>query len=156
MFHRNPLAPLNRREMLHRIGAGFGTLGLAGVVAEMGGVQSTVSAASSSVASPLAPKVTHFAPKAKHVIQLFMPGGPSQVDTFDYKPNMKGMDNKVVDVKTFGRGGHRNQGRIVEPRWDFKQYGECGQHVSSLFPHIAGQVDDIAFIHSMHLSLIHI
>ena len=78
-----------------------------------------------------------------------MYGGPSHIDTFDYKPDMKGMDNKTVDVKTFGRGGHRNQGRIVEPRWDFKQYGECGKWVSDLFPNLATCVDDIAFIHSM-------
>jgi hypothetical protein len=62
---------------------------------------------------------------------------------------MKGMDNKTIDVKTFGRGGHKTQGRIVEPRWDFKQYGECGKWVSSLFPHTAEMVDDIAFLHSM-------
>ncbi|MDP7203990.1 MAG: DUF1501 domain-containing protein, partial [Pirellulaceae bacterium] len=99
--------------------------------------------------NPLAPKDPHFTPKAKRCIFLFMYGGPSQIDTFDYKPNMKGMDNKIVDVKTFGRGGHRNQGRIVEPRWDFKQHGECGQWVSSLFPHLATCVDDIAFLHSM-------
>src|SRR5690606_13030541 len=49
----------------------------------------------------------------------------------------------------FGRGGHRNQGRIVEPRWRFKQYGECGKWVSDLFPHVAQCVDDIAFLHSM-------
>src|SRR5690606_36865769 len=49
----------------------------------------------------------------------------------------------------FGRGGHRNQGRIVEPRWRFKQYGECGKWASDLFPHVAQKVDDIAFLHSM-------
>jgi hypothetical protein len=78
-----------------------------------------------------------------------MYGGPSHIDTFDYKPGMVGMDGKTVDVKTFGRGGHRNQGRIVEPRWHFKQYGECGKWVSDLFPHVAECVDDIAFLHSM-------
>ena len=52
-------------------------------------------------------------------------------------------------MKTFGRGGHKNQGRIVEPRWKFKQYGECGKWVSDLFPHLARCVDDIAFLHSM-------
>ena len=62
---------------------------------------------------------------------------------------MKGMDNKTVTVKTFGRGGHKNQGRIVEPRWNFKRYGESGQWVSDLFPHLATCVDDIAFIKSM-------
>ncbi len=62
---------------------------------------------------------------------------------------MKGMDGKTVEVKTFGRGGHKTGGRIVEPRWDFKQYGQCGKWVSSLFPHLAEHVDDIAFLHSM-------
>ncbi|MEC9091291.1 MAG: DUF1501 domain-containing protein, partial [Planctomycetota bacterium] len=97
----------------------------------------------------MAPKKPHFAPKAKSVIFLYMYGGPSHIDTFDYKPNMKGMDNKTVEVKTFGRGGHRNQGRIVEPRWNFKQYGESGKWVSDLFPHVGECVDDIAFLHSM-------
>jgi hypothetical protein len=62
---------------------------------------------------------------------------------------MYGMDGKTIDVKTFGRGGHKNQGRIVEPRWKFKQYGECGKWVSDLFPNLATCVDDIAFLHSM-------
>ena len=78
-----------------------------------------------------------------------MYGGPSHIDTFDYKPTMVGMDGKTVDVKTFGRGGHKNQGRIVEPRWKFHQYGQCGKWVSELFPHLAECVDDIAFLHSM-------
>src|SRR5437764_8635122 len=62
---------------------------------------------------------------------------------------MKGMDGKTIAVKTFSRGGHKNQGRIVEPRWNFKQYGQCGKWVSDLFPHLATCVDDIAYIHSM-------
>jgi hypothetical protein len=54
-----------------------------------------------------------------------------------------------VQVKTAGRGGKKDQGRIVEPRWDFAQYGQCGKWVSTLYPHLATKVDDIAFIHSM-------
>ena len=85
------------------------------------------SAASDSISvNPLAAKPPHFAPKAKSVIFLFMYGGPSHIDTFDYKPTMNGMDGKTVEVKTFGRGGHRKGGRIVEPRWKFQQHGECG------------------------------
>ncbi len=45
------------------------------------------------------------------------------------------MDGKTIEVKTFGRGGHKNEGRIVEPQWKFKQYGQCGKWVSDLFPH---------------------
>jgi hypothetical protein len=96
--------------------------------------------------NPLAPKKPHFAPKAKSVIFLYMYGGPSQMDTFDYKPTMIGRDNQTIQVKTFGRGGHKNQGRIVEPRWKFKQYGKSGKWVSDLFPHVGECVDDIAFI----------
>jgi hypothetical protein len=99
--------------------------------------------------NPLLPKTPHFAPKAKAVIFLFMYGGPSHIDTFDYKPKLVGMDNKTIKVKTFGRGGHKNQGRIVEPRWKFHKYGECGKPVSTLFPNVAKHVDDIAFLHSM-------
>jgi hypothetical protein len=79
-----------------------------------------------------------------------MYGGPSQVDTFDYKPELHRLDGRTVSVRTFGRGGRRNQGRIVGPRWQFKQYGQCGKWVSDLFPHLGGCVDDIAFIHSMY------
>jgi hypothetical protein len=78
-----------------------------------------------------------------------MYGGPSHIDTFDYKPTMYGRDNQTIEVKTFGRGGRRNVGRIVEPRWKFKQYGECGKWVSDLFPNVGKHVDDIAFVHSM-------
>jgi hypothetical protein len=78
-----------------------------------------------------------------------MYGGPSHIDTFDYKPAMVGQDGKSVEVKTFGRGGHKNQGRIVEPRWKFTQRGKCGKWISDLFPHLGDCVDDIAFLHSM-------
>jgi hypothetical protein len=117
----------------------------------LGGLLAQESKAEGGIANanPLAPKGGTLVPKAKSVIFLFMYGGPSHIDTFDYKPNMVGMDGKTIEVKTFGRGGHKNQGRIVEPRWKFNQYGECGKWVSDLFPHTATCVDDIAFIHSM-------
>jgi hypothetical protein len=98
----------------------------------------------------MAPKSPMMPAKAKAVIFLFCYGGPSHIDTFDYKPGMVGMDNKVVPVKTFGRGGKKNEGRIVEPRWKFKQYGQCGKWVSDLFPHMATCVDDLAFVHTMY------
>ena len=88
--------------------------------------------------------------KAKAVIFLFMYGGPSQVETFDYKPDLYPLDGKTIDVKTFGRGGHKNQGRVVGPKWKFKPYGQSGKMVSDLFPHVGGCVDDIAFVHSMY------
>lgn len=135
-----------RREFLWQTGGGFGAAALASMLQGDGFFNSV---AASDYQNPLAAKPPHFAPKAKSVIFLFMYGGPSHIDTFDRKPKMTGMDGKTVDVKTFGRGGHKQGGRIVEPRWDFQQYGQCGKWVSSLFPNVAKHVDDIAFLHSM-------
>ena len=140
-----------RREFLWQTGAGFTGLGLTGLLDQDGffGQQAVAADGVTEWTNPLAAKQPHHAPKAKNVIFLYMYGGPSHIDTFDYKPGMYGMDGKTVEVKTFGRGGHRNEGRIVEPRWKFKQYGECGKWVSDLFPNLATCVDDVAFIHSM-------
>jgi Protein of unknown function (DUF1501) len=139
-----------RREFLWQTGGGFGAAAMASMLARDGFFGSTADGSEASTySSPLAAKPPHFAPKAKSVIFLFMYGGPSHIDTFDYKPNMVGMDGKTVEVKTFGRGGHRNQGRIVEPRWKFSQHGQCGKWVSTLFPNVANHVDDIAFLHSL-------
>ncbi len=148
MTHRN-FCNRTRREFLWETGAGFGATALAGMLASDGFFPSTANASTTSDAKPLAAKPPTRPAKAKSVIFLFMYGGPSHIDTFDYKPDMVGMDNKTVAVKTFGRGGKRNEGRIVEPRWKFKQYGECGKWVSDLFPHVGECVDDLAFLHSM-------
>jgi len=134
-----------RREFLWQTGGGFGAAALAGML----GGDGFFNSANAATANPLAPKPAQLAAKAKSVIFLFMYGGPSQVDTFDYKPKMIGMDNKTIAVKTFGRGGKKNEGRIVEPRWKFRPYGQCGKMVSDLFPHLGQHVDDIAFLHSM-------
>ena len=140
-----------RREFLWQTGGGFAGVALAGLLGDDGFLagQSVAADGQSAWQYPLAPKPPHFEPKAKNVIFLFMYGGPSHIDTYDYKPAMKGMDNKTVKVKTFGRGGHKEQGRIVEPRWNFKQYGDCGKWVSDLMPHTAQHVDELAFLHSM-------
>ncbi len=138
-----------RREFLWQVGGGFGATALTSLLSGDGFLNQAAQAGEAAVQNPLASKLPHFAPKAKSVIFLFMYGGPSQIDTFDYKPKLKGMDNKTVDVNTFGRGGKKTRGRIVEPRWKFAQHGECGKWVSTLFPHVANHVDDIAFLHSM-------
>lgn len=140
-----------RREFLHNIGGGFTSLALTGMLARDGFLaqQTLASDGETKWTSPMKPKAPHFLPKAKNVIFLFMYGGPSHVDTFDYKPDLYPLDGKTIDVKTFGRGGHKNQGRVVGPKWGFKQYGQSGKHVSDLFPNVAEHVDDIAFIHSM-------
>ena len=145
----------SRREFLRTVGGGFTHLALAGMLAKEGVLGNELRAGTAAL-NPLLPRPKHFPVKARSVIFLFMYGGPSHIDTFDYKPTMYGMDGKTVKVKTFGRGGKRNEGRIVEPRWKFKPYGQCGKYVSDLFPHVGSCVDDIAFLHSMQAdSLIH-
>jgi len=139
-----------RREFLWQTGAGFGSLALTGLLSRDNFFHSTAQAGEAKFTNPMTPHPGHFPGKAKSVIFLFMYGGPSHIDTFDYKPKLYDLDGKTIPVKTFGRGGHKNQGRVVGPKWDFKQYGQCGKRVSDLFPHLAKRVDDIAFIHSMY------
>ncbi|EDM26581.1 hypothetical protein LNTAR_02197 [Lentisphaera araneosa HTCC2155] len=141
---------MNRRNFLRDMGAGFTSLALADMMSQDGFLSSTAHAADGSAwQNPLKAKAPMFAPKAKSVIFLFMYGGPSQVDTFDYKPLLYKLDGKTIPVKTHGRGGHKNTGRVVGPKWNFKQHGQSGQWVSDLFPHLSKHVDDIAFIKSM-------
>jgi hypothetical protein len=146
-----------RREFLWESGAGFGALGLAGLLPDDAIARAGASAAAGDVhkaatrfINPMAPKKPMFPPRAKAVIFIFCYGGPSQVDTFDYKPELYKLDGKTIPVKTFGRGGHKNVGRVVGPKWDFNAYGQCGKMVSDLFPNIATCVDDIAFVHSFY------
>ena len=150
MFHRNPTGPIDRRNALRQLGAGFGTLGLAGVLAQSNVLSGTAYAEPiNGSASPLATKAPHFTPQAKHVIQLFMPGGPSQVDTFDYKPEIAkhaGQRPESVDRKSLR---NTKMGLMPSP-YSFRQYGQCGKYVSEIFPHVAELVDDICFVHSMH------
>ncbi len=140
-----------RREFLWQAGGGFAAVALTDLLARDGSLGGRAAAANEvdHFVNPLAPKNPHFAGPAKNVIFLFMYGGPSHVDTFDYKPQLYKLDGKTVEVKTKGRGGERNQGRIVGPKWSFRQYGESGQWISDLFPHIGSCADDIAFLKSM-------
>src|SRR5439155_6615974 len=139
-----------RREFLWETGGGFGAVALTGLLSADGFFNRAAAATPASFVNPLAPKKSHFTPKAKAVIFIFCYGGPSHVDTFDYRPKLYPLDGKTIPIKTFGRGGHKNEGRVVGPKWQFQQYGEYGKYVSDLFPHIATCVDDIAFVHSFY------
>ena len=114
----NSFCGRTRREFLWEAGAGFTGVALTALLAKDGFFNSASASAparSQVGANPLAPRPPHFAPRAKSVIFLFMYGGPSQVDTFDYKPELYRLDGRTIEVQTFGRGGHRNQGRVVGP-----------------------------------------
>ena len=137
--------------MISRMGAGFGSLGLAGVMAEANLLSPKAAHASGSAASLLS-KQPHFAPKAKRIIQLFMPGGPSQVDTFDYKPAITkyaGQRPDSVDRKSL----RNTKGGLMPSPFSFKSYGQSGKWVSDIFPEVGKCVDDLCFIHSMHTDI---
>ena len=139
------IPPIRRRDLLKNAACGFGYLALAGLAAE---------GARAGTANPLAPKAPHFAPKAKRVIFLFMQGGVSQVDSFDYKPLLLQNDRKTMafdDARVIANTGARGSAqKLMAPLWKFAQHGESGRWASDLFPEINRHVDDLCFVHSMH------
>ncbi len=153
---QNPLPPLisDRRTWLHRAGCGFGLLGLASLLNETGGL-GTLRAddLGARVLDPLAPVKPHFEAKAKRVIWIFVNGGPSQVDTWDYKPalvkahgkSIKEFDSSFSNTTGFFKDA---VGDLMKSPFEFRPRGECGKMVSSLFPHLGEHVDKMAFIHS--------
>ncbi len=142
-----------RRQLLRTSACGFGSLALAGLATEQAMAESTrrtMSAARiAGRVDPLAAKRPHHTPRAKRVIFIWMQGGPSQVDSFDPKDALYEYDGKTIDIRNDRRRAVQKE-RIMKPLWKFKQYGQCGQAVSELFPHIATCVDDLCFIKSMH------
>jgi len=133
--------PLSRREALTRCGTGIGMLALAGVVSDE-------AHAASSVIDPLAAKAPPFTGKAKHVVHLFMNGGPSQVDTFDPKPALDKHHGKALPTTNLRT--ERKTGVAMRSPFKFKKYGESGIEVSDLFAKTAEHVDDMCIIRSMH------
>ncbi len=141
---------MTRREMLALCRNGFGSIALMGL---MGGLPLGCRPANrmeESLMAGTAGKLPHFVPKARSIIFLYMDGGISQVDSFDYKPRLEqenGLspyDKFKVDATQFN-----NIGKLLKSPWQFRQHGESGMWMSELFPHIATCVDDIAMINSM-------
>lgn len=136
------LSHFSRRQFFRRAGAGFGLLALNELLARTG---------FAGTKNPLAPKTPHFPAKAKSVIWLFMNGGPSHVDTWDYKPELQMRDGQPLpdfDAKT---GFFPDLvGPLMRSPFEWAQHGQSGTWASSLFPNLAKQVDRLAFIHSMH------
>tara|TARA_R100001132_G_C3275193_1_gene97930 strand:+ start:7950 stop:9377 length:1428 start_codon:yes stop_codon:yes gene_type:complete len=131
-------ARISRRDMLRQSSAGFGSLALAAL---LGGK-------SQAGQTPFEPQ-PHFTPKAKRVIFLFMHGGPSHMDTFDYKPQLQKDSGKPLPFdkpKIFSA----QTGNLLGSPWKFQRHGESGAWVSELFPHVAGCVDDLCIINSMY------
>ncbi len=141
-------AALTRREMLQRAGMGFGSIALIELLARTG-LAGSSALAGSTAPNAITARPPHFAPRAKRVIFLFMHGGPSHLDTFDYKPLLSRDDGKPLPFAK-PRVQFSKTGNLLRSPWKFKQFGQSGAWVSDLFPHVAQQVDDLTFIKSLY------
>lgn len=129
-------APFSRRQMVQALGGGFGALALAQLHA------------SAAIATPTQPLLPHFAPKAKHIIHLFMNGGPFQCDLFDPKPALNkfaGQKPPGADLRT-----ERPTGALMGVPFKFSQHGQSGLPISELLPNLSRHADDLCVIRSMH------
>ena len=134
---------LTRRDLLQSTSCGFGMLALAGLFGR------NATAASDASQHPLAAKQPHFEPKAKRVIFMFMQGGPSHVDTLDYKPALEKDDGKAPGAGAGGRGNRK----LMKSPWKFTPAGNSGLHISELLPNLAKHADDLCILNSMHTDL---
>ncbi|PHQ33248.1 DUF1501 domain-containing protein [Rhodopirellula bahusiensis] len=132
----------SRRHLLQNTAAGFGSLALASLLAD------EVRASNGTGASP-GSGTPHFPPKAKRVIFLFMKGGPSHMDTFDYKPQLQRDDGKPLPFEK-PRVQFAPTSNLLASPWKFTRHGDSGIAVSELFPHVAECVDDLCIINSLH------
>jgi len=134
---------VNRRQALKRAACGFGYLACTGLAAEQ-----------AAAAGSLPARRSASLPRAKRVIFLFMQGGVSHVDSFDYKPMLTRRDGESLmfdDARVLANTGQRGVSRkLMKPLWKFSQHGQCGRWGSDLFPQIASRADDLCFVHSLH------
>jgi hypothetical protein len=140
----------SRRQFLHRAGAGCGLIALSSLLQQQD-LSAESSTASVDVGNSMRPKQPHFPAKAKSVIWLFMNGGQSQVDTYDYKPALEkhhgktfeGLDPKMAFFQ-------KSIGNLLKSPFQFKQHGESGTWMSEIFPNLSAHADELAFVHSCH------
>lgn len=149
--------PGTRRQFLSRMGAGFGALALAA----LGRLEAAAAAAGGrppiDPLRPFAPRPPHFGARARSVIFLYLVGGPSQVDTFDYKPLLQKLHGKpvpesirrAVDATRHANVFHGCKDELLGSPYAWRQYGATGRWVSELYPQVARHVDDLCLVHSM-------
>lgn len=135
-----------RREFLWRLGGGLGGIALAQLLGE----QRLLGVGATPVGGVLTGHL-HYQPRARRIIQLFMNGGASQMDLFDYKPGLLARHGQTFDPGGGARveAATSEPGKVLKPMFEFKQHGACGRWVSSLLPHTATCVDDMAFLMAM-------
>ncbi|MFM8475052.1 MAG: DUF1501 domain-containing protein, partial [Planctomycetaceae bacterium] len=145
--------PLPRRQLLQATGCGFASVALQTLLAEnaAAGTAPKLASGPSAMGMPAvgAPVVT---PRAKRIIFIFMQGGPSHVDSFDYKTELFSRDGQSIDFTgvRFGDFGQVTKQRLMKPLWRFRPGGQSGRMVSELFPEIRRHADDLCLLHGMH------
>jgi Protein of unknown function (DUF1501) len=141
------LRRITRRHFYRECGVGLGKIALASLLA---GPRPTFAA---GPADPLTPRSPHFAPKAKRVIYLFMAGAPSQLDLFDSKPSLQKFDGKPVPAEVVKNQRYafiQPDASLMASRFKFARHGKSGAELSEMLPHLAGVVDDITIVKSVH------
>jgi hypothetical protein len=143
---------ISRRQALRQAGTGLGMLGLVGLLNDAGllgtiKADSTASTGGSLAINPLSPRAPHFPAKAKHLIHIYLNGGPSQVDTFDPKPLLKRYEGKTLPQGNLST--ERKTGAALPTPFRFQKYGQSGIEVSEIFARTAQHVDDLCIIRSM-------
>ncbi len=151
-MNRQRMHALNvtRRHFFEECGVGVGKIALGMMLGDS--CRNAASAGIVDLERPLAPKKPHFAPKAKSVIHLFMAGAPSQLDLFDYKPELARLEGKPLPPSVIGGQRYafiRSDAAVLGPRFKFARYGQCGAQLSEMLPHLAGVVDDLCIIKSV-------
>lgn len=133
-------APSTRREFLREAACGFGAVALSALLADASPL--------SLHTSPLAAKPPHHTPRARHVIFLYMDGGPSQIDLFDPKPRLDKEHGQPIKIKVQPTQ-FDNVGTVLKSPWPFRHWGHSGLAMSTLIPHIAAHADDLCIIRSL-------
>src|SRR5690349_11081823 len=126
---------MNRRDFLWHSGGGLGGIALASLLA----------ADKLLAAAP----TLHHKPRAKRVVQLFMAGGASHIDLFDFKPELVKQHGKPAEFGEHVEAFQNGLGPWLKPIWEFKAYGQCGKQLSEVVGPLGDVVDEIAFIHNM-------
>jgi hypothetical protein len=138
---------LSRRQVLCRIGGGFGALGLASLFHDAGLLAATPTPAASN---PVAPRAPHFPARAKRIIFLFMNGGPSHVDTFDPKPMLAKHAGEAVPESLQMKSGRKGNGKLMPSPFPARPYGQSGIAVTELYPEVGACIDEICVLRSLY------
>ncbi len=152
---RQHAVTVTRRHFFEEAGVSVGKIALAALLGEAmapEAFRARALAASPVPTDPLLPRPPHFAPKAKRVIHLFMAGAPSQLDLFDFKPELARLEGKPLPPSVIGGQRYafiRPDAAVLGPRFPFARHGQCGAELSVMLPHLAEVVDEICIIKSV-------